>query len=178
MFETIWQIILLILPAALANMAPVIFSWVPFFNVPVDFNYKIGGKPILGNHKTWRGLFSGIFLATVGIYLEKILFNYYPEWAILNYGEHSLFVWGVLFGVGALGGDMLKSFFKRRVGVEPGKSWVPFDQIDWIFGSLVLVSFVQMLSWEIWVLAIIIFGLLHPIFNLLSYYLGIKNSKF
>jgi len=37
---------------------------------------------------------------------------------------------------GALIGDIIKSFFKRRIGKKRGQDWIPFDQIDFILGVL------------------------------------------
>src|SRR5437773_6411567 len=54
----------------------------------------------------------------------------YEDWPLL----------GVLFGAGAMAGDSAKSFFKRRLGVEPGRPWIPFDQLDFVLGALVLVA--------------------------------------
>jgi CDP-2,3-bis-(O-geranylgeranyl)-sn-glycerol synthase len=39
---------------------------------------------------------------------------------------------------GALLGDITESFFKRRVGKQRGEDWIPFDQLDFILGVLVL----------------------------------------
>jgi CDP-2,3-bis-(O-geranylgeranyl)-sn-glycerol synthase len=46
---------------------------------------------------------------------------------------------GICCGVGALGGDALKSYFKRRRGIAPGEPWVPADQLDFVAGGLVAV---------------------------------------
>ena len=50
----------------------------------------------------------------------------------------------MLFSIcfGALIGDIIESFFKRRVGIERGKNWIPFDQLDFILGVL-FFSFVM-----------------------------------
>ena len=64
------------LPAYFANMAPVIVK--KLFNktaVPVDFNKKINGKPMLGKNKTWRGLMFGILFAIVVAFFQFLLFK-------------------------------------------------------------------------------------------------------
>ena len=38
--------------------------------------------------------------------------------------------------IGALLGDIIESFFKRRIGKSRGENWIPFDQIDFILGVL------------------------------------------
>ena len=37
-------------------------------------------------------------------------------------------------------GDLVKSFWKRRVRVAPGRSWFPFDQIDYAVGALAALA--------------------------------------
>ena len=81
-------------------------------------------------------------------------------------------------GFGALLGDLIESFFKRQVGIGSGKPWFPFDQIDWVLGSPLISSLYISHSREIIIVSIILFGLLHPLVNLVGYYLGIKSNKF
>lgn len=170
MFKTILQTIWLLLPAGVANMAPVLFKWLPVLNTPIDFGRSIHGQRIFGQNKTWRGLLIGILAGIVVVYLQQ---KFYP-----GYGTENFILLGALLGGGALLGDLVKSFFKRRVAIAPGQSWWFFDQIDWIVGALVLVSFYKSVSWQIWLTALVIFGLLHPVINLVGYYLGIKQNKF
>jgi hypothetical protein len=47
---------------------------------------------------------------------------------------------GLRFGFGAVAGDAAKSFFKRRLAIAPGSPWIPFDQLDFAVGALVLVG--------------------------------------
>ncbi|KAA0006124.1 MAG: CDP-archaeol synthase, partial [Thermoplasmata archaeon] len=44
---------------------------------------------------------------------------------------------------GALLGDIVESFFKRRVGKERGEDWIPFDQVDFLIGALILCYIVS-----------------------------------
>lgn len=143
--ETIW----LLLPAGAANIAPVIaakFNWAP----PL-------GKPILprflGAHKTWRGLFFGLTFGSV-------------TGLLLGQG----FVYGAALGFGALLGDSVKSFFKRRLNIPPGKPWPVFDQVDFVIGALIIASLFFSLTFIHITSAIIIFGLL----SWLCSYVGLK----
>jgi CDP-2,3-bis-(O-geranylgeranyl)-sn-glycerol synthase len=66
---------------------------------PVDNGLKLrDGQRLFGKTKTWRGLCSAIFLAT----LVALLINIEP-------------LTGVLFGALAMVGDLLASFIKRRM---------------------------------------------------------------
>ncbi|MDP3901727.1 MAG: CDP-archaeol synthase [bacterium] len=159
------------LPAGVANMAPVFVKKVQFLNSPIDFNLTFGGKRIFGDNKTWRGLIVGIMLAIVAVILQNVI--YPPAFPTPN-----AIVWGFLLGGGALIGDLIKSFFKRRLNIAPGHILPVADQIDWIIGALVFTSFVHGWSWQVWVCAIVVFGVLHPLVNLAGYWMNIKENKF
>jgi len=171
----ILEVFFFFLPAAFANMAPVLFKWVPFLNYPVDMNKKFHHHPIFGKHKTDRGFFFGITLAILIVYLQSV---YQTKYLLIDYSSIHIILLGFLLGFGALLGDLIKSFFKREAGIKEGKQWVPFDQLDWVVGALVFVSFYVSLSVEQAITALVIFGLLHPVINLIGYYLGIKKNKY
>lgn len=159
------------LPAGIANMMPVLVAKVPFLNVPMDFGYSFRGKRIFGDHKTWRGFLFGIIGAVLATYLM---------WGVpFGTSYRDVIMIGVALGVGALLGDAVKSFFKRQLNIKPGGSWVPFDQVDWILGALIAVHFlVQPQPKEVWITALLLFGLLHPVINILGYVLRIKKKMF
>jgi CDP-2,3-bis-(O-geranylgeranyl)-sn-glycerol synthase len=178
MVKIIIQTFWLLLPAGFANMAPVLFKWVPFLNFPVDFNKKFGDKPFLGQNKTYRGLLCGILTSILTVYIQQLLYQHTKTISLINYSEINIYLLGFLLGFGALFGDLTKSFFKRRIDIVSGKFWPPFDQIDWVIGALIFMSFYILIPWKYILTSILIFGLLHPIMNLAGYYLGIKKNKF
>ncbi|PIW37162.1 MAG: hypothetical protein COW24_01735, partial [Candidatus Kerfeldbacteria bacterium CG15_BIG_FIL_POST_REV_8_21_14_020_45_12] len=52
------KMIWLMLPAGVANMSPVLIqNHLMAIAKPVDGGRTLGGKPLFGDHKTWRGLF-------------------------------------------------------------------------------------------------------------------------
>ena len=143
------QALWFLLPAGIANMAPVFASHLfPKWTCPVDGGKTIAGIRIFGDHKTLRGLASGIIFSTVTFGTQQIAYHefvFIRNISILDYASTSVLM-GTLMGAGALGGDLVKSFFKRRVSIAPGKSWFPFDQIDWILGTLLVVTPVARVS--------------------------------
>ena len=155
-------------------MAPVLFKKVDFLNYAVDFNKKIGKKPILGKNKTFRGLFFGIILSIITVYLQKLI--NIPS--IVDYNTVNPLVLGFLLGFGALFGDLVKSFFKRQLNIQPGKPFIPFDQIDWILGAMVFALFYVKITFLQAASAVIIFGILHPFINILGFWLKLKKNKF
>ncbi len=124
------------LPAFIANMTPVFVRRVKVLDVPVDFGVKLGKERLFGEHKTWRGLMFG---AVAGM-LTFLLQQQTPvPFALFDY-QQMPWTLGLLLGLGALLGDLAKSFVKRRIHIKPGRSWVIFDQIDYIVGGLLFGS--------------------------------------
>jgi CDP-2,3-bis-(O-geranylgeranyl)-sn-glycerol synthase len=91
--------------------------------------------------------------------------------------DYSYWPWlGLSFGVGAMTGDSVKSYFKRRRGVPPGAPWIPFDQLDFVLGALLFVAPFARPGW-FGFLAILLMTLLGDIaVNRLAYRLGIKAT--
>lgn len=169
------------LPAGMANMAPVLVIKVPFLNIPVDGNKKYQGKPVFGNHKTYRGFFFGILAAIIVVAIQKELYgssSLLQTYALLNYSNVNTIALGFLLGFGALFGDLIESFFKRRQNIPEGKVWVPWDQIDWIIGTIIFVYFFIPIPLLVMITGLVLFGLLHILMNYLGYLLGIKHTIF
>ncbi|MDD5032276.1 MAG: CDP-archaeol synthase [Patescibacteria group bacterium] len=168
----------LFLPAAFANMAPVLFKWLPVLVIPMDFGRDLFGKRILGNNKTWRGFFSGVFASLVIIEIQSYLYPFAAGVSMIDYKSRNIIWFGLALGLGAILGDAVKSFIKRRLGILPGRNFLIADQIDWIVGALLLGSLFYSWSLEVWAVAILMFGLLHPLANIIGYWLLLKPNKF
>ena len=133
MFQDIISLLYVLLPAYVANMAPVVFkSLFPQWTYPLDCYKMFWHKRVLGDHKTWRGLVLGVGAAIGAAFLQA----YYLPASWLQTPAGDWLMIGAALGFGAIVGDSLKSFFKRRRNIKPGKDWVPFDQIDFIIGAL------------------------------------------
>jgi CDP-2,3-bis-(O-geranylgeranyl)-sn-glycerol synthase len=171
MLGPIWDAFYLFMPAYFANMAPVIFRKVRFMDAPMDLGKKWNGKPIFGSHKTFRGLFFGILLAMIIAYVQ---FRFPLGSPLLDYS-----LWpaiGILMGFGAILGDSVESFFKRRVGIKPGKPWVPFDQIDFTLGALIMISFLEFPGWKVAAASIVLSFILHVTVNHIGAFLKIRKN--
>ena len=85
---------------------------------------------------------------------------------------------GAWLGLCALLGDLLKSFFKRRLTIAPGRPWIPFDEIDWVAGALFGISFLFVPGWQlIWCSFVVGVGL-HFLIRGLAYILHVVESPF
>jgi len=170
MIQDIITVFWLLLPAAFANMSPIMFSRLDFLNYPIS-------KKMFGENKTWQGFFFGILTAILIASVQKMIYLYANYSAGINYNVINTVLLGGLLGFGALFGDLIKSLIKRKVGIKPGKSFIPFDQIDWILGALVFSSPYFKLSLKAWFIAIVIFGPLHLVFSYIGYLLNLKKNK-
>ena len=179
MFDLIIKAFYLALPAYLANMAPVIFDKLKIFkflNWPIDGGRKIGRQFIFGSSKPWRGILSGAILGVLIASLQAWLYNYefFYNISLIDYPSDFI-LFGLLAGLGALLGDLAKSFFKRRVGFHSGASWPVFDQLDFVAGFLLLTYFIVQPPLNIIVTVFLITLVLHPLTNIISYWLGFKK---
>lgn len=142
-WQSVVEAMLFFIPAYIANMAPVILwrtSWWKRIRGPVDFGYKIYGERLFGAHKTYFGLITAVL---GGIFGGVLVFS-----ILGNTMFDSLLIGGLLGGVlgfGAILGDLIKSFVKRRIKIKPGQPWLFWDQIDFILGAWVAY---EMLSWS------------------------------
>ncbi|MBU0457701.1 MAG: CDP-archaeol synthase [Nanoarchaeota archaeon] len=159
------------LPAYFANMAPVLFRWIPFLNKPIN-------KKLFGENKTWRGMVVAVVVGSLVFWLQKIFYvNGFRSLAIIDYQGFSL-MFGFLLGLGAILGDLVKSYYKRKNNLKPGKSWPPWDQLDFVIGGLLLSFFVYVPPVEVVVILLLLSPLLHVVVNYIGYLLGIRNVKF
>ena len=106
------QILFLLL---LANGAPVIAKKLlgPRMAYPLDGGKKfIDGRPLLGASKTFRGIIFSLLATSGGA-------------AIIGYSMQT----GALFALASLGGDLISSFTKRRLGFAPSSRTLGLDQL-------------------------------------------------
>jgi CDP-2,3-bis-(O-geranylgeranyl)-sn-glycerol synthase len=169
-------------PAGLANLAAFFSSKIPYIkklNYPVDFKLTFRKRRILGSHKTIRGFVVGIIFAILAAYLQIYLFEQLPfirKLLPIDYAAIDPIIFGFLSGFGALAGDALKSFFKRQVGITPGKSWVPFDQTDYILGGMLCTWFYFPLTFVEYILLFVVWSLVHPLFTLGGFLLKLRKQ--
>ena len=182
MLEDVIFLIYFSLPGAYANMAPVPVAsknLTPYLNKPIDFKRSFRGKRILGDNKTFRGLDWG-FLSALAVFLIQLhLYNSFDgvkNFSQLDYTELNWFMVPLLMTLGALGGDAIKSFFKRQLNRKPGESWIPFDQMDSVVGILFVASFYYEMTWGLAIVSTIVGSLLHPLATTIAWLLKWKKS--
>lgn len=160
------------LPIYIGNMMPVFAKKIPYLDYPIN-------KKLFGAHKTVRGYLAAIITAIVIFYIQLYLYDitFFKKISLINYSDSNIFLLGFLSGFGAITGDLIKSFFKRKKGIKPGYKWVPFDQLDFMIGALLLLyPFVRLTLKSISIL-ILLTPFLHVITNHIGYFLKIRETK-
>ncbi|MFA5125242.1 MAG: CDP-2,3-bis-(O-geranylgeranyl)-sn-glycerol synthase [Patescibacteria group bacterium] len=169
----------LLLPAYLANMAPPVFGRLGLLKLlakPIDGGRKWRGQYIFGTGKTWRGILVAVIFGILGAGLQAWLFNYpyFEGISLVDYPSVWL-IFGFLAGLGAILGDLAKSFFKRRIGVVSGGVWPVFDQLDFVAGFFLFTWCYAALFWQVVVAACLLTLVLHPLTNIIAYLLKLKK---
>ena len=119
-----------ILPAYAASSFAVLSGG----RIVIDFNKKFYGRRILGNGKTVSGFVGGVFAGAVVGFILGFIENSF-NFNIINYDMD--FYIGFIIALGAMSGDLLGSFIKRRIGLERGESVLLLDQLDFVAGALI-----------------------------------------
>lgn len=164
--------LIFIFPAYAANAIPVVFGGGP----PIDGGRKMpDGKPVFGSHKTIRGFAAGIIAGTLTSVAESAVLQFdAPPGFVLPF---QFTVWlGFVISFGALMGDLVHSFVKRRIGVAEGAPHPVADQLDFVLGA-VLFSFLVSAPPVVTILIILVITLpIHLLTNFLAYVVGVKKN--
>ncbi len=170
------------LPAYIANPAAALLGG----GTPVDMGRNFtDNKRLLGDGKTIRGFILGSLCgAIVGlmqIWLAPHIAPYLAEYVSADLFLHASYMALFTMPVGALLGDMAKSFFKRRLGFERGAMMPIADQLDFVAGAwaltLILDSswFMANFSLAIIITVLIITPVLHVATNFIGFKIGRKD---
>jgi CDP-2,3-bis-(O-geranylgeranyl)-sn-glycerol synthase len=186
MWNDILSLIWIFMPVWLANTGPVIANNIPMlerYNKPLDFQKTWRGKRLLGDNKTIRGLAAGMVVGMVtaalqmfAVFINPNLENY--SYSVVDYTSWITLIIGLVMGFGALAGDSIKSFFKRRFNIPPGKSWVPFDQLDFVIGGTAVSTLFFVLPTQLYILMLLIALVAHPAVNIISWLLRLQDKPY
>ncbi len=174
-FEVL-KVIWLLLPAYTPNNFAVILGGIK----PMDFGKNfIDGKRIFGDGKTFSGflggILGGILVANVQRLIENAIeFRYFSA---LGYRDFIILV--TALSCGAMFGDLLGSFIKRRLNFERGRSFPVVDQLTFLLFSLAFASLTNAF-WFLFtsldiLIGILITPVLHVLVNFLAFKLNLKE---
>jgi CDP-2,3-bis-(O-geranylgeranyl)-sn-glycerol synthase len=170
------------LPVGVANVIPILIAKTNMLQslaYPIDFKKTYKGKRIFGDHKTIRGFVVGILAAICTVFIQQYVYmqsDVVRQFVPIDYTQLSPILFGLLAALGALVGDAAKSFFKRQINIKPGKTWFPFDQIDYIIGGIIFTClYIPLGIWQ-YILLFIVWFLIHILSTRIGYILTLKKS--
>jgi len=165
------------LPAYVPNNAAVLFGGGP----PIDGGRTWRGKRLLGDGKTWRGTVAGVAAgAALALALSAVAADVGSAVGV-DVPTFPLPV-ALSLAAGALLGDILGSFLKRRTGRERGAAVPLVDQLDFVVGSLALTAVVdpvwfgQAFTPPVVAAVVVVTPVLHLATNGIAYALGLKDE--
>ncbi|MCD6324052.1 MAG: CDP-2,3-bis-(O-geranylgeranyl)-sn-glycerol synthase [Desulfurococcales archaeon] len=171
----VWLLIraaLLFLPALTANSAPLVMRNILRKRrfTPVDGGRTfLDGRRVFGDNKSWEGVAAGTITGTVVGAIYSAITGY-SLWI----------VYGFLMGLGAMMGDLLNSFLKRRLNLEPGDPFIPFDQLSFLYVAYLFTLPLNELEGVIkpydLLIATYLVLVLHPLTNLVAYWMKMKDN--
>lgn len=165
-----------VLPAGAASTAPVLVRRVPLLATPVDRGARLWGEPLFGANKTWRGVVAATLTGWLAFALQQQMLRAGWVGGLTPVVPASAPAWwGALIGGGAILGDLVKSFFKRRAGVAAGRSWFPFDQIDYAVGAIAGLAPWWFVGWRPAAVIVAVALVMHVGFVVLGRALGVRE---
>jgi CDP-2,3-bis-(O-geranylgeranyl)-sn-glycerol synthase len=154
-----------ILPAYVANATPVVLGGGAPINGGKLFR---DGRPIFGAGKTMRGFVAGLIAGSLVGVLQGVVAGQAYTYVTL----------GLLLALGALVGDLLGSFIKRRLNIPRGGAAPVLDQLSFVVFALLFASPVMLPGWEVILIILIITPPIHLATNFVGYKLGFKSRPY
>ncbi|WP_458186500.1 CDP-2,3-bis-(O-geranylgeranyl)-sn-glycerol synthase [Haladaptatus sp. NG-WS-4] len=177
-FEVVVVAIWAMLPAYVPNNVAVVAGGGP----PIDGGRTWNGKRVLGDGKTWRGTVAGITTgAVLALGLNAVRSSVEPTLGVTLPDTFPVAV-VLAMPAGAMFGDIVASFLKRRTGRARGASFPGVDQLDFVVMALLLTALAApdwtLDTFTVPVLAVVVVvtPLLHLATNVIAYALGLKNE--
>jgi CDP-2,3-bis-(O-geranylgeranyl)-sn-glycerol synthase len=159
-----------IFPAYVANATPVVAVKLLGKAHPIDNRlYLPDGRRLLGDGKTIEGLIAGIAFGTLtGILINVFIFQLFRTFYEI-----------LTIATGAMAGDILGAFIKRRLGLPQGHPAPMLDQLGFLIASLLLTHILftlpQWLDIFTIILLLVLTFAMHVGTNLFAYSVGLKD---
>ncbi len=167
MAEEIIKLILYLAPMYFANSSALFLGG----KTPLDFGKKFfDGKPLVGKGKTFKGTFFGIIIGTIVAAIASALF----PGTVMLLTPHYIEL-GFLLSVGAIVGDIVASFFKRRNDIPQGNEVLFLDQLDFVIGGMILGSIFYAPNFYEMIIVGVITLVVHKVSNYLAFRMKLKK---
>jgi len=167
----------LMLPAYIPNNCAALFGG----GTPLDRGRIFhDGRRFLGDGKTFRGTFAGTVCGVLAGLLQNQIA---PLLGLPSFGSGYEQLYILLsLSLGAMLGDIVAAFFKRRMGLQRGAPLFVIDQLDFVLGAWLMTLliapdwFMQHFTYTIILIVLIITPILHRVTNIIGYRMGAKRE--
>jgi CDP-2,3-bis-(O-geranylgeranyl)-sn-glycerol synthase len=173
-----------ILPAYVANGFAVFSKFVRNRH-PIDGGRVFrDGRPVLGNGKSWEGFIigvvSGVCIGCAQYLTAPILLAIIEQHLIMPLRLYPIVLVSLLqvffVALGALIGDLIGSFIKRRLNITRGQSAPVLDQLDFLVVAILLGLLVNPLPLLFIVFLLLVTPIIHLLANAVGYLLKLKKE--
>ena len=122
-FACAWIIVLAMSAAGVVHTLWMRSAWSSRFGMPLDAGTTWRGRRILGRHKTVRGFMAMVPAAGAAFGMIGLARDVMPAWwtaGVWDMPVASFVALGAWAGFCFMAGELPNSFYKRRLGIEPG----------------------------------------------------------
>lgn len=158
-YKILYDCLWFILPAYFANASALFIGR----GSPIDFGRKFtDGRRILGDGKTFPGFLGAVLVGSAVGYLQGRLFI------------------GFLLSLGAMFGDLVASFIKRRCDIKRGDPAPFVDQLDFLSGALLFAVVFDKADIDFALLSylVVLTLFVHPLANRIAYTFKLKKVPY
>jgi CDP-2,3-bis-(O-geranylgeranyl)-sn-glycerol synthase len=181
--------IFIIVAMSLAGLAHVLWlrsSLSARFRAPVDFNLTLGGRPVLGSNKMWRGFVVMPPAAALSFWILGSLHDSLPAWieaGMWRLSPERYALLGFASGLAFMAAELPNSFAKRQLGVAPGMAprnrglaaaFFIVDRVDSVLGVLLVLTLMAPVPPRTWFWVLLFGPGVHWLFSAWMYRLKVK----
>ncbi len=154
----------LLLLIIIANGAPILIRQLlnDSFKLAIDFGQKLPDKNrLFGSSKTWRGILAALLATSIAAWL-------------LGYSLET----GLLVAFYAILGDLISSFIKRRLSMEPSSMAPLLDQVPESLIPALLMKNTFNLDISSVILLVLIFVIIELVLSHILYKWGLRKRPY
>lgn len=172
---------------ASAALAGIVLSndWLRGLNRPIDGGHRWRGQRLLGDGKTWRGVFLSMLGSGLFVPVQQGLQEHLPRaLQVVDYSSLQPVIFGLTLGLGAILGELPNSFIKRRLGIPRGRTasgplailFYVWDQVDTLLGAWPLLCLWFTPRPALVAMSFLVTLGMHPLVAWIGYRVGARRS--
>ena len=173
-----------VLPAYVANGFAVFAKFISPRHAIDGGRVLEDGQPVLGPGKTWEGFIvgfvSGVLIGLLQVVTAPILFSIIVQYVYLPPELVPIVLVTlplvILVALGALVGDLIGSFIKRRLKIARGRPAPLLDQLDFLVLAMLLGALITPIHWVLAIFMLIVTPIIHLVANIIGYLVGLKQE--